>query len=717
MMIYLSIFAFFLGAGLLHSEDAPATTALEKKNLEVQLIEPSYQNGVLSSVKGGVVRGEDFFLQAKKIRYVRRQEEGKPVHKIYAEGDLFIEFRGRFYTGEKVEVDADLRKSIITNGCTMIEPWYVGGKIIELEADGSGAIHNGYMTTSENEDNDWSIESKEVALSKGAKIKARNVRFCFVKLPLLWLPTFTTDLHSEHKAPFKYRFRAGGRLGPRVGITYDLFKYKHFTSKVLFDILLKKGIGGGLEMDYENPEARTKFSAFNYAAHDLRSKEEHKYIRYRFKGNYDQVLFSNNVNLNASYDKLSDLQMRGDYVGDQIKSGRIAPTQIRFSKRSEDWISSFNTKVRVNNFQTIKQELPLLQFNARPVPLGSTGILLNNRFSTGFLEYKYATRTPHVHDFHSTRTEISQDLYRNFLISSIVATPRIGYTAISYNNSPKDHAENLVIGKLGMDAHMRFMRPFFTGTQIAQPYAQYDYLTIPTVGPRKHYIFDLQDGWHKVNTVRFGLKNFFMIKDDDNFLKRFQFDLYSRAFINTPTISRSIPRIYADASWKATPYTAYSIGSAWDTKRRNMDHINLRSEITLSEDAALTLEYRHRNSFSWRKLDHENFIIDSFRSEKRLRNSQLSDRRDTILIGLFLRLTPTISLEFMSRNGWRRHKEPAYNAYEVNLVTIVRGALKLNFTYELRGKKHEWSMGCSLGIDKPKAYTGTRKIGQGNYDN
>src|SRR5262245_30969602 len=127
-----SICACLLSVGLLYAETPTPLVSLDKKNFEVQLIEPSIQIGVISSVKGGTVRGEDFFLQARNIRYIRRQEEGKPVHKIFAEGDLLIQFKGRFYTGDSVEIDADLKKSIITNGCTAVLPWYVGGKRIEL---------------------------------------------------------------------------------------------------------------------------------------------------------------------------------------------------------------------------------------------------------------------------------------------------------------------------------------------------------------------------------------------------------------------------------------------------------------------------------------------------------------------------------------------------------------------------------------------------------
>jgi hypothetical protein len=741
-LILFILSGFFYASGFLYADepeqqkptipDQPSRTLSDKKNLEVKLIEPNYHNGVLTTTKGGTVKGEDFFLQAKNIRYVRKSENDKLAQKIFAEGDLFFTHKGRVFTGKKIEVDVDQRKSVIYDGCTLMAPWYIGGKVIELNADGSGIIHDGFMTTSENEKSDWSVESPTVHLSKGSKVKALNVRFLFAKMPLLWLPTFSTDLKKEQRAPFKYRYRYSGRLGPRLGITYDMFKYNNFKTKLFFDVLLKKGLGGGLEASYDNPETTGKFYSFNYIAHDLRGKTEHKWLRYRFKGNYDDLFFEQKGNvlddlfMNVSYDKLSDLAMRGDYVTDTIDSGRIAPTQIKFSKGTPNTISSLTTRVRINNFQTIKQELPLFQFNVRPQTLGNSGILVNNRFSTGYLSYKYDYEARHVHNFESTRSELSQDLYKNFLFKPFSVTPRAGYTFINYNRSPHDGGnKNLAIGRFGVDINTRFMRPFLSGQQIAEPYVQYDYLTTPSVEPRHHYLYDIQDGWHRMNMMRFGVKNFFMTRGADNFLHRFNFDLYARAFFDTPTIPRKIPRIYGDASWKATPYTTYYLNSAWDTKRDKFDHVNIGSLITLTEDAALTFEYRQRDAFCWRKLDTENFVIDSFRSERRLRHSQLSDRRNTILTGLFLRVHPDLMFEFKSRHGWKRQHQPAYHAYEVDIITMLRGALKVKFSIELRSLQHKGktknstrqSISCSLGEDKPRENTGFRKIGQGNYDN
>jgi hypothetical protein len=733
-MSYRLIASFSLGIALClssvsHAEDVQPQDVtknnditISKGGIQVKLIQPTYQNGVLSTSKGGTIQGKDFFLQGRDIRYTRRQEDGKLIHRIDAHGDLFFQYKMRPYTGERIEIDLVSKTSTIYNGCSSIGQWFVGGKIIELVPDGSGTIYDGYFTTSENELNDWSIHGKDVDLTKNGSVKARSVKFQFMKLPILWVPHLSTNLNEDRRAPFKYHFRWGSGMGPRVGIVYDLFRKKYVKCDLVFDLILRKGIGAGAIVRYDNPDRKESLYSYNYVAHDVTSfdPKEHPRERYRFQGMANKQLTQDKLKFQLSYDKLSDSAMRGDY-GDELDYGRVLPTQAFLKQKTDTWMALLNTRVRVNPFQTIKQELPLFSFNTHPMQLGETKCILDNRLSAGLLHYKYAERIHHVRDFHSTRAELSQKLFRPFAFSRFIATPEAGYTVISYNRSPRHGAELLAIGKFGFDLRTRYTTHLHHGSYSLQPYAQYQYYTEPTSKPNKHYIFDLDDGLGRLNTVRFGLKNF-LFTEGDNFLKRLTLDLYARAFFNTPTIANSIPRIYADASWKPNGYMTYSIGSAWDTKRNYIDHFNIATRFTVNEDVAFVLEYRQRSPYAWRKVDPENFILDSFHSEKRLRRSQVSDRRNTFLTEVFVRFTPTFAVKLQTRHGWRRIHHHPYTEFEIDFMKLVRGALQVNFSFqhrvtEKRFGDNRFSVECSLGRKPPSESTSFTKFGQGNYDN
>ena len=88
--------------------------------LDVQLQEPHYQNGELTTDKGGTVTGKDLYLQAQNIRYIRRDEKGTFIHRVEASGDLYFRFKNRTYSGDRVDMDLESGVTVIQNGCTQV---------------------------------------------------------------------------------------------------------------------------------------------------------------------------------------------------------------------------------------------------------------------------------------------------------------------------------------------------------------------------------------------------------------------------------------------------------------------------------------------------------------------------------------------------------------------------------------------------------------------
>ncbi len=686
--------------------------------LDIQLQEPHFSNGVLSTENGGIIRGKDLFLQAKVIHYTKTVLKGEPIQTVRATGELFFQYQGKPYTGERVEIDLIRKVTTIYNGYTSASPWFVGGEKIILHDDGRGTIENGFITTSENEANEWTAEASRVFLNEASKVKARSVKFFFAKLPIMWIPTYSRDLRQDNGAPFSLRIRKNSGAALRIGITYDLIKTKTFKGQTLLDIGTNKGLGLGFAGRYNSLDKKSSFYTYNYIARDLQKKNESNSLRYRLQGKYGRALYDNKIQFQLTYDKTSDSRIGSDYKNRFLESARVMPTQARFTRKTSEWISSLNTKVRINNFQTVKEQLPLFSFNSRPLQLGEKGPILDSTFNAGFLNYKYSHNSPHLHNFHSSRVELSQLLYKQIKTAGVTTTPHIGYSAIHYNNSPQHRARMLAIGKIGFESHMRFIRSFSKTTQSLEPYVEYQYLSRPTTSGKNHYIFDLQDGWHELNMMRFGMRNSLMTKSDlDTFIKRYDLDLYTRACIHTKTVPTAISKIYLDTRIKPTACTAYKMDFAYDIKHNLIDHLNIAADFTLSEDIALALEWRRRSQYAWRKIDSENFILDSFHSTRSLKKSALSDRRDTLLMHLFFVITPTISLDLHTKHGCKRTHQPSYNEYGAEVVTLLRGAMKITLSYTRKPKNSTYALHFSLGGKKRASEGSFDGFGRGNYDN
>ena len=243
-----------------------------------------------------------------------------------------------------------------------------------------------------------------------------------------------------------------------LGLSYGFDMGENWKSRVLFDISTLRGLAGGFQADYKNPNNKETFTSFNYYAHDIATNDSDRNNRYRFEGRYLNRLFDDKVDIKAQYDRLSDPEFPADFTSRGLDSGRAKATEAQITRKDPNWISSLNTKVRINDFQSVKQQLPLFTFNMRPMTLGDSQFVLDNRFNAGYLNYLYAHHTPDVHNFHSSRIDLGQKLYRPCPVGIFSITPHVGYRAIGYSNSPQHDSKFLAQGVAGLEAHTRFKR-------------------------------------------------------------------------------------------------------------------------------------------------------------------------------------------------------------------------------------------------------------------
>lgn len=679
------------------SEDNPLP-----QGITVDLRDPEYSEGVLRTDSGGIITAPDMRLQALHIVYTRKVVDEKPVVLIEAENELLLEFGDYLFVGQRLEYDFIAKTGIIYDGRSALEPWFFGGKTIYLEADGSYFIKDAFLTTSENYNMDWQILATEAAIQDNDLIRAKNVKFRFGNTTLLWLPSFKTSLQSIFDSPIRYNFR-WGRQGPRASAIYEIFSWQRLKTFFRFDWRFNRGIGLGLETHLRSKDRKEVFETINYLAQDSAIAHPNEHYRYRYQGVYRNLLLDDRLSVNLTWDKLSDQYMATDYKDKGLELDTARRTQLHVRHQENYAISNFFTRVRINPFQTVKQELPTLETHLHPISLSKLGIIADSQAKASYLDFKYADSLINVHDYHSTRLELDQTFYRPFQIGFCTLTPTVGGEVIYYGNSPQHAARWLAFGKFGCEINSKIYKYYETFKHVITPYVSYSYITYPTVSPNYHYIFDIEDGWYRLNMLRFGISQSFYTKGACGNIQRYLFaDLFANAFFNTKSIPQTVPKVYARLTFKTLPFLQHSIHTAWDFEKSRLDHFNIKLGWTVSDALAISGEYRHRDSYDWRKADHTNFILDSFRSINELRHSQLSDRRDTLLIHFFYRLNPNWAVEFESRQGWNRLREPKYIEFEIDLLTTLRSAWHLKWSYRYReDDKFRVAVNLNVGINKP----------------
>jgi hypothetical protein len=664
------------------AENKTATDPIANEEFTVNLKNPVFSHGVITTDQGGIISAKGIRIQAQKIEYTNRVENGVPVQKIVAEGDLMMEYGDRAFVGRRLEYNFVTKTGTLWDGKTYVDLWFLGGEKIQLTDDGSYYIYSAYITTCESQDNTWDLHAKAVKITKEHLLSAKNIRFRFVKMPIFWIPNFKSNLKFFKDPPVRYKLIWDKGLGPRVTMRYRVFSWEHFNLYFRLDYRIKRGFGGAVESDYQTQDKRTIFRTRSYGAHDKSWPDEHTNKRYRFQGHYQTQTKNEKTFVHLTYDKLSDEKMPGDFRSDDFEVNTQKRTRLLVSHHENRVLTSLSFQPRINRFQSLNQELPYVTANVRPFGIGKSGIIVENFFNAGYLDYVFATDLSRfLSSTHAGRIETKNTIYRPIPIRHFTVTPNIGFIGIYYTNNPQHRQIGQALLSYGCEANTRLYRPFGHLKHMIEPYLNFQGLSNPTAKLNRHYIFNIDDGYNRLNLLRIGVRNVLFSSKQSSFLPPFVADIYTYGLFDDHTYARAFPKFYTSLGWNRPSFAIYG-GVAWNQEEKLWDYSNLRAAVTISENLAFSAEFRHRSSFDWRKADHENFILDVSRRISTLLDSPLSDRRNTLLARLYARLAPGLTCQLQSHHGWGRKTEPRYNEYKIEFYKMITCSWQLKFAYQ-----------------------------------
>ncbi len=667
---------------------APLFQTPTPDELTIDLKNPSFVQGIIQTDDGGVVTAPGLRVQAQHIEYTNRLENGVRVQKIVAIGDLLMDYADRAFVGSRLEYDFINRTGTLWHGKTFVGMWFLGGDKIELKDDGSFYIYNAFVTTSESQDNTWEINASKVKITEDSLLSARNIRFRFFKVPLFWLPSFKSNLKAFTDPPIRYKIVWDKGLGPRLTMRYRIYSWRELNLFFRLDYRIQRGFGGALESEYFGDDGNTTFVTRSYGAHDKSFPYETGPSRYRFQGLYHTQSKDERSQVHITYDKLSDNRMVGDFRSDDFEINTQRRTRLWAYHQTDNCFANFSIQPRVNRFQSIQQELPLLSAGVRPFQLGNSGILFSNYFNAGYLDYVYATvMRNEFHKLHlsssthSARLETRNDLYRPFHMGPVTFTPGAGFYGLFYSSSPEHHSTGQAIFTYSGLLQTHLTRNFDRFKHILEPYMRFQGLTKPTSGVNEHFYFDIDDGVDQMNQLRVGFRNTFFSYKQSLFAPTIVADVYTYGFFGEKKFAQTFPKFYTDLEWNRPSY-AIRGGIAWNNEETLWDYVNIATDWTVSEDFAFGVEFRHRSKYDWRKANHQNFFLDIARPIPQLLHSPLSDGRDTLLTRFFFRLAPKMTCHIQTRHGWGRNDEPRYNAGKIDLFHMLTCSWRLRLSYE-----------------------------------
>ncbi len=652
------------------------------EDISLQLNKPYFKKGVLATDNGGVVSGKDMRIQAEKISYVNKTEDGISLHYLTAEGDLLFCYQGNIYVGERLDYDFLHNKAFITNGKTLSGLWYLGGKNIEINNDRSVHLTNSYLTTSESQNFDWDINAQEASISSSEVLTAKDIGIRYKDTPIFWLPYFQSSLSFITDPPVRYNITWDKGLGPRLSARYRFASTPVSDFYLRLDYRVAKAWGGALETEYRSEDERTYFLSRNYGASDKNVPDERAPMRFRFQGVYHTHSEDDSLQVDLSYDRVSSQKMFETFKNEDFELNTRKRTRLKIKKQESDTFGVLRVEPRVNNYLSLNQELPLGIIGARPLNLGSSPIIMENRVQAAYLDYKFASGIKNsIHDFHAARLETRQQFYIPLSAGPVSFSPKAGFNVIYYSNSPQNVDRGQFVFNYGAKANTLLMRSFGRLRHTVEPYLNFQAMANPSIPTDEHYIFGINDGLVQQSAIKFGAENSFYFDRAVNAQPSLTADIFTYAFFKQTIYTDVIPKLYAKLT-TTLPYLFFNAYGAWNFPENRLDFSNFISKLTLNKKFAIALELRYRSAFAFRKSNYDNFAYEFVRSLDDVLASPASDKRYTVLGKLEWRLAHNWLVRYQTQNGWGRDNEPGYTTQKVDLVNDLGDHWKLRLSYE-----------------------------------
>jgi hypothetical protein len=684
----------------LHSKELPIALPLT-----IHLQHSEYHQGVMSTTQGGVIKGEDFRIQAKSIVYTKTLDQGKETHKVVAKEDLMLDYHGQIFLGDQLDYDFITKTGVILNGKTAVDQWFISGKAIHLHPDGSVEITEASITTSDDQVV-FEMTADSIYLNREGDFSTKNIQFKCFNYPIFWIPSYKGNLKKRNDSPLRYSLSWDAGQGPKISMRYRVYSWERFDVYLRGDYRYARGPAGALEMDYTSPDRVTVFQSKNYIAHDTFYNDNDpnkKQTRYRLQGIYKTRSQDNKGHLDLIYDKISDKNMPGDFKGDDFELDTARQTRLIVRYLGEDFVTGVNVEPRINPFEGFKQELPTFHLNVKALKLEPSPLLLDNYFNLSYLDYSYSNQLnnapPNIaavlQNFHSIRAETHQEFYLPIHFKGMHFTPSAGFIGIAYTHSPDEHSIYQALATYECLLNTHLVKQFTHVKHKMTPYIQYLGLSKPLANFHEVYIFDINDGYHSINMLKVGIDNLFYYKNQSPFHPALQFNLYALGFLGDHTFHKTFPKAGVNVAWQDANLKILC-DLRWNFNNHVLDFSNILIGYTFNANFAFSLEYRHRSRFDWRKDNHQSFILDVTQSIPSLLDSPLSDGRNVLLTKAEVTLTPRWVCQIQMHNGWGRKNQPGYTEAKIDCLGMLSSAwrLKLSYAYTTRGASH-----FGIGLD------------------
>lgn len=643
--------------------------------IQLDLKEPTYRDGILFTTAGGVVQGEDLRIQAKSIQYIHKNG----IHSIEAEQSLMLQYKGRVYTGEELFFDFTTKTGVLFGGKTKASVWFLSGEEIQIEPDGSYQIERASMTTSENKLSPWKLFAQKVHVVDQNLLQASDLSIHLGDTPIFWLPKLNLNMERFGEIFSRKTLTWDSGKGPKAEIRYLLYSGQDFALFTRLGYRYSVGWQSSLETEYRSSHSPLKIFTKSYVGKDNLVSTPITTFRYRAQGNLDYKKPTHRVQL--KWDRFSDEKMPSDFKNEDFEVNTAKKTGLWIDYQGRFASAFFRVRPKVNSFESVKQDLPSFQCYLSPVALANTNLYHEGYVKGGYLDFSYSdklssTQTKTVpKDFGSGRFALEEKIWYPLQVGPLHFTPFASWLGIAYTKTPSRRSQTLAKFTYGATLNAQGVRSYKTIAHLIEPYFKVLQTPPPTLKDPEHYLFSIEDAHGALHQMQLGIKNLLFTRENQ---ADFLCDLSINGFFSEMIPQTCIPKIYFNCEYRR-PFFQFLMQQIWNARRQRFDSSNAKFSWSINDHLAFSFEGRYRSSYQFKKADESNFLLDVTRLPEDLLLSPLSDRRVALLGSFFAKLSPLWDMKLAFHHGFYRKNEPSYTTVKLDLSTWVSSGIKCRF--------------------------------------
>lgn len=487
-----------------------------------------------------------------------------------AEGHVFFyKSEAEEFSGDLVIFDFGSRTGTITGPQVDMAPYYGSAEIMDRMSDEEFYLYNAEMSTCDLPHPHWGLKCREVKMTPGRVLTAKDIRLNVLNIPLLYVPVYTQVMTDKRPRlmimpGFKKEF------GKELFGSWRYYLNDSARGILHVDWYEKTGWAQGVDLNYDTHligrgnakyyrvDGKDRRKEKNLDAGEILRSGERSRIELRHKWN-----ISEDDSLIAEYYRQSDIDFRKDYFLREYTKEPNLRTFLQYSHVYPNATLSFLAEPRVNSFYSVTEKVPELKLETINQRIGESPFYFKDVTSSTYFMSAPANSAPTTQ---AGRMDTLNQLSYLFRFMGVDLSPYVGHEDTFYSRGVNGK-ERLIRGMFftGIDASLKLYKVFDIDTNflnleinklrhVITPSCKYRYQHPPTVNKSKIQQFDSIDALDRQNSIELSLENKLQTKRSGQSVDLTSLIVSTTyAFEDNSTVSAGFGNV--TTKWEMNPYS------------------------------------------------------------------------------------------------------------------------------------------------------------------